>query len=234
MRTLIKALWLLPFLALSSCGGGGGSEPAAPAPPVSPPPPPPTTPAFGLKSKPALTGLRFPAAGAETGALRIAKAFPNLGFEAPLWFGQAPGNNSLAYVAEQGGRVWVFSFDAGVTTKSLFLDLTDRTRANGEQGLLGFAFAPDFASNRSVYAYYSKNANPDVNVGNHTLARFTASADGLTASAASGVVLLDCSTSPILSRTTTAARCCSGPMACCISPSATAAAAATRRTTASA
>lgn len=187
MHTSVNAVVVATLLALTACSGGDGAA----TPPTPPPVTPPTTPAFGLKTKPALTGLRFPASGVAAGELRIAKAFPNLTFEAPLWFGQAPGNTQLAYVAEQGGRVWVFNFNAGVTTKSLFLDLTDRTRANGEQGLLGLAFPPDFASNRVVYAYYSKNANPDLDVGNHTLARFTASADGLTANAASGVVLLN-------------------------------------------
>jgi glucose/arabinose dehydrogenase len=123
--------------------------------------------------------------------VRFVKAFPNLSFSAPLWFGQAPGDSRHAYVAEQGGRVWVFDFAAEVATKTLFLDLTDRTRANGEQGLLGFAFHPDFARNRLVYAYYSKNRNPDTDTGNHTLARFSASADGLTADRGSATVLLD-------------------------------------------
>ena len=177
-----SAVALVLAWGLLACGGGGSD---------TSPPPLPVDPGAGLQQKPALTGLRFPGNTVDSGDLRIVKAFPNLSFTAPLWFGQAPGDARRAYVAEQGGRVWVFDFNAGVSQKSLFLDLTDRTRANGEQGLLGFAFHPDFASNRLVYAYYSKNANPAVEVGNHTLARFTVSADGLSADRASGTVLLN-------------------------------------------
>ncbi|MES2683109.1 MAG: PQQ-dependent sugar dehydrogenase [Pseudomonadota bacterium] len=172
--------WMMVCLAaglLVACGGDGGNS----TPPISITPTPPGEPAFGLQGKPALKDLRFPAAGVSSGEIRFSKAFPNLSFSAPLWFGQAPGQPGRAYVAEQGGRIWVFDFNAAVTAKTLFLDLTDRTRANGEQGLLGVAFAPDFASNRVVYAYYSKNTAPDVNAGNATVERFTVSADGLTA-----------------------------------------------------
>lgn len=178
----IRFLLVVVTAMLVACGGGGSAGTPTPADPGQP---------FGLKNKPALTGLRFPATGVVAGDVRFVKAFPNLSFEAPLWFGQAPGDGSHAYVAEQGGRIWVFDFTTAVTTKSLFLDLTDRTRANGEQGLLGVAFPPDFSSNRVVYAYYSKNANPSTDTGNATLARFVASADGLTADRASGSVLLN-------------------------------------------
>ena len=183
MRTSLLAAALLT--GISGCGGGGdgGSPPAATPPPTEAP--------YGLTAKPGLKGLGFPSIGVATGDVRFVKAFPNLSFTSPLWFGQAPGNGTRAYVVEQGGLIWVFDFNGAVATKTVFLDLTDRTRANGEQGLLGFAFHPDFARNRIVYAYYSKNAGPNVDVGNHTLARFTASADGLTADRASGVVLLN-------------------------------------------
>lgn len=177
----MRRVFLLPLLlsaVLAACGGGAGGavpEPAAPQ---------------GLRQKPVLQGLRFPSMAVSSGELRFAKAFPALGFSAPLWFGQAPGDSQHAYVAEQGGLVWVFDLNARVASKTVFLDLTDRTRANGEQGLLGVAFPPDFASNRTVYAYYSKNKNPDVSAGNATLARFTVSADGLSADRASGRVML--------------------------------------------
>ncbi|MES2885412.1 MAG: PQQ-dependent sugar dehydrogenase [Pseudomonadota bacterium] len=181
MRQWFRAA-LASATLITACGGGG-------APPLTPTTPP-GEPAFGLQAKPALKGLRFPAAGVASGDIRFAKAFPNLSFTSPLWFGQAPGSSARAYVAEQGGRVWVFDFNGAVTSKTVFLDLSDRTRANGEQGLLGLAFPPDFASHRVVYAYYSRNAAPDTETGNATVARFTVSADGLTANR-NGTVLFN-------------------------------------------
>ena len=183
MRTSLLAAALLT--GISGCGGGGdgGSPPAATPPPTEAP--------YGLTAKPGLKGLGFPSIGVATGDVRFVKAFPNLSFTSPLWFGQAPGNGTRAYVVEQGGLIWVFDFNGAVATKTVFLDLTDRTRANGEQGLLGLRPVAQVELDRIVYAYSSKNAGPNVDVGNHTLARFTASADGLTADRASGVVLLN-------------------------------------------
>ena len=180
MRRFISPTLVL-LVALTSCGGGQKTPPAQPPSNVL---------SQGLQTKPVLRGLNFPASAVTAGSLRIAKAFPGLSFNAPLWFGQAPGDSRHAYVAEQGGVVWVFDFDRAVSSKTVFLDLSDRTRANGEQGLLGLAFPPDFATNRVVYAHYSKNANPNVGAGATTLTRFVVSADGLTADRNSGTVLL--------------------------------------------
>lgn len=201
LRLRPTALGLTLTMLLTACGGGGGSGgspaapgapapvPSTPAPTPAPAPGPAPGPDAGLQQKPGLKGLNFPASGVATGDVRFVKAFPNLSFSSPLWFGQAPGNSGRAYVAEQGGRVWVFDFNGAVATKTVFLDLTDRTRANGEQGLLGFAFHPDFASNRLVYAHYNENANPNVQEGRTTVEQFAASADGLSANR-SGTVLL--------------------------------------------
>jgi glucose/arabinose dehydrogenase len=44
-----------------------------------------------------------------------------------------------------------------------FLDIRDRVRAGGEQGLLGMAFHPDYANNGLFYVHYSDNSG-DTNV----------------------------------------------------------------------
>lgn len=158
----ITLLWVL---LLAACGGGGGTGPAEPEPPL------------GLASRPALSGLHFPDEPVGAGDVRFTRAFPGLSFGQPMVYAQAPGDASRVYVATKGGRIHVFENRADVTTgeRSLFLDISDRTRSEGEQGLLGFAFDPDFSSNGYLYVYYSANANPDVDAGDSVIARFHAS-----------------------------------------------------------
>ena len=47
------------------------------------------------------------------------------------------------YVLEQPGRI--LTFREGDTSATVFLDIRDHVEFGGEKGLLGFAFAPDFA-----------------------------------------------------------------------------------------
>lgn len=181
MNTRQKTLGLTliaSIAALVACGGGGGGAVNR------------MMEALGLASKPALSPLNFPGDPAVAGDVAVARAYPNLSFSAPLVFAQAPGDSSKAYVATQGGQIFVFDNRADVASSRVFLDLTDRTRNQGEQGLLGMAFDPNFASNRFVYAYYSKNANPNVDAGNAVVTRFRVAADGLSADRASGQQLL--------------------------------------------
>ena len=59
-------------------------------------------------------------------------------FDVPVDLAVRRGDDAL-YVVEQSGRV--VRFDSGQRT--IVADLTDRTAANGERGLLGLAFSPD-------------------------------------------------------------------------------------------
>ena len=148
---------------LVACGGGGtDSTPDA---------------SYGLKTKPGISGLNFPIDPdvVPVGDIRIVNAFPNISFDQPLVFTQAPGDSTRAFVATQGGRIYVFENRADVSVKKIFLDLSDRTKASGEMGLLGFAFDPDYASNGYFYVYYS--ANFSTSLGDSVIARFKVSAD---------------------------------------------------------
>jgi len=84
------------------------------------------------------------------------------------------------FVVEQRGTVRVVK--DGQLLEQPFLDITNRVRSGGERGLLGLAFAPDFAESGRFYVYYT-----DLN-GDSVLSRFRA--DGDTADAASEQVLL--------------------------------------------
>ena len=162
-------------IALSACGGGGSE--------VNP-----STGAIQRENP----SLNFPLDGLGSGDIEIRRAFPGLSFSAPLVITRAPGDDTRLYVATQGGQV--FAFDGtreGTTSLSLYLDIRDRTRASGEQGLLGMAFDPEYPSNGYVYLYYNANLpTPIPDVGDSVVARFRADSGTGTADPASEQVLL--------------------------------------------
>ncbi len=83
------------------------------------------------------------------------------GLKAPVFVTAAPGVSGLLYVVVQGGLVRVVK--SGRIQKQPFLDLRSKVRAGGEQGLLGLAFAPDYARSRHfVVNYTDLNGNTRV------------------------------------------------------------------------
>ena len=86
-------------------------------------------------------------------------AYPALQFERPLFLTHAPGDSEHVFVVEQGGRILVFEDREDVKSTEVFLDLSARVRTqHNEEGLLGLAFAPDYASSGVFYLYYSASA----------------------------------------------------------------------------
>ena len=65
-------------------------------------------------------------------------------FDQPLYVTAPPGDQRRVFVVEQGGRIWVVR--GGRKLAEPFLDLSSKTEAGGEQGLLSMAFAPDYAT----------------------------------------------------------------------------------------
>src|SRR3954453_4695124 len=77
-------------------------------------------------------------------------------FTQPLAVAAAPGDTNRLFVVEQSGHVMLRQ--GGVVSQ--FLDLTSLiTTAGGEQGLLAFAVAPDYATSGRVFAYYTNKSN---------------------------------------------------------------------------
>ena len=99
------------------------------------------------------------------------------GLVSPVAFVQDPVDRSVQYVVEQGGRIRVVR--NGLVLATDFLDLTRSVRAGGEQGLLGLAFAPDYATSGRLYVNFTNTA------GHTVVARFRRSPDPLTADPAS-------------------------------------------------
>jgi glucose/arabinose dehydrogenase len=60
------------------------------------------------------------------------------------------------YVVEQRGTIRVV--DRGTLRRSFFLDVRHSVVAGGEQGLLGLAFDPNYATNRFIYVNYTDKA----------------------------------------------------------------------------
>jgi glucose/arabinose dehydrogenase len=90
----------------------------------------------------------------------LARAFPRLLFDHPLFLAAAPGGTRL-YVATQDGTIRTFEPTGDPAEAPLFVDLRDRVAQRGnEEGLLGLAFHPGFARNGTFYVYYSPAEGP--------------------------------------------------------------------------
>ncbi len=90
----------------------------------------------------------------ETVTIGIVNAFPNLSFSQPLDLQVANDGSNKIYVAEKRGEIKVFLNDSSTVDATTFLDLGN-IATSSEQGLLGFAFHPDFASNGYFYVHYT-------------------------------------------------------------------------------
>lgn len=90
---------------------------------------------------------------AEGTAERLALRAIADGYVRPTWVGAAPGDDAL-YVAEQTGR---FIRRAG-SHDQVVVDLSAETKVGGEQGLIGVAFAPDYARTGRVVLHHSDRA----------------------------------------------------------------------------
>ncbi|MBA2259924.1 MAG: PQQ-dependent sugar dehydrogenase, partial [Acidobacteria bacterium] len=86
------------------------------------------------------------------------------GLSLPVAFVQDPSQANVQVVVQQGGRVRVIQ--NGVLLNQDFLNLTSQIVTGGERGLLGLAFAPDYATSGRVYVNFT---NPS---GHTVIARF--------------------------------------------------------------
>jgi glucose/arabinose dehydrogenase len=105
------------------------------------------------------------------------------GLDAPTAIANAGDGSGRLFVAEKGGTIAIV--EDGAVAETRLLDITDRVGSNAsEQGLLGLAFAPDFATSHLFYVNYT-----DLD-GNTVISRFTADEAGAVANPGSEEVLL--------------------------------------------
>lgn len=102
------------------------------------------------------------------------------GLASPTAMAFAP--DGRLFVCEQSGRLRVIKNGALLATPFLQVSVS----SNGERGLLGVAFDPDFANNGYVYVYYTTSTSPIHN----RVSRFTASASNPDVAAAGSEVQL--------------------------------------------
>ena len=70
----------------------------------------------------------------------------------PIHLTPLPGTDLLV-IASKDGRLWLYG-DDGLHAEP-FLDIRDRVRDRGEQGLLGLAFSPDHPRSGRLFVHYT-------------------------------------------------------------------------------
>lgn len=102
------------------------------------------------------------------------------GFAKPTVFAFAP--DGRLFVAEQTGRVRIIK-NGNLLTRQFMKVIVN---SNGERGLLGMAFDPNFSTNHYLYVYYTRQ-----NKVNNRISRFTASGDTVVPGSETVVLDLD-------------------------------------------
>jgi len=145
-----------------------------------------------MPTNPAPTTGLAPNCEAATGAV------PNLtleqvatGLTRPLYVTQAPGDDTRLFILEKAGTVRVVQ--DGQLQPTPFINVGNMLNddGNSEQGLLGMAFHPDFATNGLFYLHFSSNGGQGMGQsGDTVVAEFKANADHSAGDPASRRILL--------------------------------------------
>jgi glucose/arabinose dehydrogenase len=99
---------------------------------------------------------------APTGALGVSFQDFATGFNQPVDIAfTGLITDTRMFVVERGGVIRIVQANGSVNA-TLFLDISSRVESSdyGEQGLLGLAFEPDYASTGRFYVYYTTRLNP--------------------------------------------------------------------------
>jgi glucose/arabinose dehydrogenase len=147
MRPALLVTLLAAVIAVVACGNGSAETTP---PPVATADEPQTAPSTTATT--AATGVRLVQVGR---------------FDAPVSLTAPPQDRHRVFVVEQGGRIKVMV--DGKTRATPFLDIRGTVVSGGEQGLLGLAFPPDYATSKRFYVYYTAKGN-----GANTLAEYRA------------------------------------------------------------
>jgi glucose/arabinose dehydrogenase len=104
------------------------------------------------------------------------------GVSFPLYLTSPPGDTDRLFILERAGAIRIVK--AGVLLPTPFLSLVGQVSTDGERGLLGLAFDPDYATTGQFVVHYTDLT------GNTRVTRFRVSSDPDVADPASEEVLL--------------------------------------------
>jgi glucose/arabinose dehydrogenase len=113
--------------------------------------------------------------GAQSQASAIIATRVATGFNQPLFAAAPPGDTSRLFIVEKTGDIKILDLASGRVVATPFLDVSSQIATDGERGLLGLAFDPDFANNGYLYVnlstisgnteirrYHVDSSNPNV------------------------------------------------------------------------
>ena len=151
----IRPAGLLVLAALSfACSGGDGSNATATLIRAAASP---ASDAATATLTPAPASTPAPAATPAPGGYRAIPAFPAIDFPQMLGLQLIPGDERHALVLSKDGVVRRADLADEAAVPAVFIDVSDKLIQDPglEEGLLGLAFAPDYASSGRFYLYYS-------------------------------------------------------------------------------
>jgi glucose/arabinose dehydrogenase len=86
-------------------------------------------------------------------------------FSQPVFAGAPPGDTSRLFIVERLGAIKIVDLASGQVLATPFLDVSSDVAINdGERGLLGLAFDPDFATNGFFYVNVSNKNNGNTEI----------------------------------------------------------------------
>jgi Ca2+-binding RTX toxin-like protein len=112
--------------------------------------------------------------GPQSDASSIAATRVASGLTQPVFAGAAPGDTGRLFIVEKTGLIKILDLGTGQVLATPFLDVSSQILSDGERGLLGLAFDPNYTSNGLFYIYlinssgnteirsYHVSANPNV------------------------------------------------------------------------
>jgi uncharacterized repeat protein (TIGR03806 family) len=134
-----KTQWpVAGLVGLLACGGNDGPTPAP----------------FGLDKRPSNTTCLASSRPVIDTGVTLQQMWAGLNFQQPIYLTQAPGDDTTWYVVRRSGEIWSFQQDG--TNYKLFVSVD--VNAQGEGGLLGFAFHPEWPNRPEAYLSYTRNA----------------------------------------------------------------------------
>jgi len=84
------------------------------------------------------------------------------GFDRPVDIANAGDGSNRLFIVEAEGYIYIID-STGTMLETPFLDISDKTNAQGERGLLGLAFHPDYETNGYFFINYT-NLDSDTRI----------------------------------------------------------------------